>query len=64
MLICTVFGTGFETFSIPEGSGEAEEFGVPVVTPQQKTRAFNSASDITISSSATARYANSKLAEE
>jgi hypothetical protein len=34
VLICTVFMSGSEAFSVPERSGEVEEFGVPVVTSQ------------------------------
>jgi hypothetical protein len=34
MLVFTVFMTGSEAICIPERSGEAEEFGVSVVTSQ------------------------------
>jgi hypothetical protein len=45
VFMCTVCVTGSEAIAVPEGSGEAEEPGVPVVT----------ASRVSVASSATAR---------
>lgn len=45
VLMCTVHMAGSEALTVPEGSGEAEEPGVPVVT----------ASCISVPSSAAAR---------